>query len=773
MSNSFDTNFSRPLTVCRFQALHDTTPIQLSCTWTDIVKLHEKHVHRPQKDGAMLGGYELRGKRCNENAIARSIIQLDVDTEGAKDKNTGRVLTVTKTAPPIDAIAPLISGYEWISVSSHCHEPKRGVIKYRIVILPDRDITQEEYRLILDALNQQLGGIIDQGALQWSQAFFLPSCPEESAEQAFFVHNKGAPLNVDEWVAKGKALDSKRSEQCKVSKFVKETPDGLSRMLSALSALDPDMARNQWIKVIWGVAAHEWASGYEIAKGWSMNGLKWDESEFNKVWNSFSPERNNGITGGTLYFLAKGAGWVEPQHASDQTPGDIANGRLFASRNRGKLIYVYPARKWAAWNGQRWLWCESGEALEAAKKAVDHLLDRAVAALKANPNDPEVKRQMQQAAKSTDERRLNSMLNLAQSEVGMGIAHMGELDSNPWLLNVENGVVDLKTGTLLDHHQTMLHTKMCNAMYLPGAPCPMWKKFLSDVFQGDQNLIDYIQRALGYSMTGLVSEEVLFFMFGFGANGKSVFINTIINVLADYAMTAPASMLALRRNDDKGRASPEMARMVGARFAVANETQSGDRLDEQLVKVLVSRERIAARQLYGDYFEFMPTHALWVRGNHKPIVTGDDHGIWRRIQLIPFARTFKPSEIDPQLEEKLSRERDGILTWMVEGCIKWQSEGLNPPAAVLKASAQYRKESDVLGQWLDEDCDIDQSYREEQKRVFARYQNWCRDSGFRAMTKAQFTRKLYERGCAEGWTGKDRQYVGLKLKGITSLSQAA
>lgn len=457
----------------------------------------------------------------------------------------------------------------------------------------------------------------------------------------------------------------------------------------------------------------------------------------------------------------------------EPTPGDIENGRMFAARYRGKFKYVYSAKKWLGWDSQRWAWCEAGEALAAAKEIADMLLDHSTEAFKANPIDPNVKRMMAHAMKTRDERRLHSMLALAQSEPDMGIANLGLLDTDPWLLNVQNGVVDLRTGLLLAHDPKMLHTKICNTYYRQEANCPQWKKFLTEIFCNDADLIAYIKRALGYSLTGLVTEEVMFFMFGFGANGKSVFINTIILILADYAMTAPASMLALKRNDDKGRASPEMARMVGARFAVANETQSSDRLDEQLVKILVSRERIAARPLYGDYFEFLPTHALWVRGNHKPIVTGDDHGIWRRIQLIPFMRTFSQEEIDPHLEEKLAGEADGILTWLVEGCLEWQQHGLNPPTAVLNASNQYRKESDVLGQWIEDECDTDPSFRCLERTVYGAYSNWCSQNGLRPMTKAMFTRKLLERGCAQAWINRDRAYVGISLRNRLSMSNAA
>lgn len=765
---------ARPLDCCTFENETCTTPKKSGqVRWEQILAVHQKRRIRPAKSGSMLGGYALEGTRKDANVPRRSLIQLDIDTEGSKDKASGQILRVTKPAPALDEIRGGINEFEWCAASSHWHEPERGVNKYRIVILPDRDILPEEYAPILEALDERLGGVTDRNAWQWSQAFYLPSCPQESEAQAFSVHNPGVALPVDAFVERGKAILNQRERATRTPKPAMwvvgndagpETPENVARANSALSALDPDMDRTKWRNTCWSLAAHGWNAGYDLARRWSQRGDKWNPAEFDKVWDSYDPDHPDRVGSGTLYFYAQQAGWVGSQAQSTDMPGDIANGRLFAKLFKGKLLFAYPARKWLRWSGTRWTWCEAGEDMAAAKLTADHLLDIATKKLQASPNDPDAKQMMKHAIKTQDENRLLAMINLARSEPGMGIESMSMLDADPWLLNTENGAVNLKVGGLLAHHPEQLLTRQCAAMYLRGAECPTWLRFLDEIFQGDHDLIHYVQRALGYSLTGLVTEEVMFFMFGFGANGKSVFVNAVHAVLNDYAVTAPASMLALQRHDDKGRATPEMARLVGTRFAVANETQSGDRLDEQMVKILVSRERIAARFLHRDYFEFMPTHALWVRGNHKPIIAGDDHGIWRRIHLVPFLRTFTPDEADPFLENKLLEERDGILAWMIDGCLAWQREGLNPPKAVINASNQYRKESDVLGQWLVESCDLGPELRNEQKQVYGNYQRWCHESGCRPMAKAQFTRKLAERGYVEGWAGKARNYLGIRLK---------
>jgi putative DNA primase/helicase len=240
----------------------------------------------------------------------------------------------------------------------------------------------------------------------------------------------------------------------------------------------------------------------------------------------------------------------------------------------------------------------------------------------------------------------------------------------------------------------MLITRQAAAEFDPDAKCPQWMKFLDQVFQGDADTVAFIRRALGYTLTGTTTEEKLFICYGWGANGKSVFGNTVAAVLGDYSQTAPPSLLTVRRDGDSGPRN-DVARVYGARALQINELNPGDRLDEQVVKMLAGRETLSARFLHREFFDFKPTAKPWLRTNHRPVITGEDDGIWRRILLIPFKRKFPLHECDRWLEQKLLEECNGILAWMVQGCLEWQLDGLQPSALVKQESGTYRKKSDL------------------------------------------------------------------------------
>lgn len=287
------------------------------------------------------------------------------------------------------------------------------------------------------------------------------------------------------------------------------------------------------------------------------------------------------------------------------------------------------------------------------------------------------------------------MVTLAESEPGIPVLP-GELDRDPWLLNVKNGTVDLRTGELRPHKRDDLITKIVPVEYDSEASCPTWLAFLNRIMDGNERLIAFLQRAAGYSLTASTQEQCFFLLYGTGANGKSVFLTTLLAVMGDYGIQAAPDLLLAK----SGESHPtEVADLFGARLVVATETEAGRRLAENLVKQHTSGDRLKARFMRQDFFEFEATFKIWLATNNKPIVKGTDYAIWRRIKLIPFTVTIPPEERDKSLPAKLRQELHGILAWAVQICLEWQKYGLNEPQEVTAATCAYRDEQDILGSW--------------------------------------------------------------------------
>ena len=442
--------------------------------------------------------------------------------------------------------------------------------------------------------------------------------------------------------------------------------------------------------------------------------------------------------------------------------GDIRNAKFFANQVRGCLIYIPSRGQWLRWDKlissrARWSLCEKEEEIAAAKNVCGLLLAEATA-LFAQDQD-RGKKVVADAMSAHNYPRIQAMLKLALSEPGISVTE-NELNQDPYKLGVNNGVVDLRSGQLLPNVPELLLTRHCNAEFVDDAPCPLWTTFLDEVFEGDQETIDSIQRLLGYTLIGHANEEILVICYGFGSNGKSVFNNVVQEITGEYAVTAPSSLLVLRRSGD---ASPrnDLAALAGARYVSINEFQAGDRLDEQIVKTLAGRERISARYLHKEFFEYQPVFTPWLRTNHKPIITGEDDGIWRRLMVLRFGRQFKEHEKDPHLQDKLLAERDGILQWMLEGARLYLKDGIKPSPRMRMEAATYRRESDLLGEFLLDTVAADPNGRVNQTRLYADYQEWCEANGLRANSKKSFTQRLAERGYRDGKSDGNRFYLGL------------
>jgi P4 family phage/plasmid primase-like protien len=540
----------------------------------------------------------------------------------------------------------------------------------------------------------------------------------------------------------------------------------IERVTGALKAIPAD-DRDTWLKV--GAALEEdfGEDGRELWDEWAQTSPKYDDSDQERTWKGFA-SRPGGVTIATIFHLAKEHGWVEPVEVTSgsagglDTGGDISNGRRFAAAYRGLLLFCGALKKWLRWDEFRWVWCNIGEPVHLAKRVAEQLVKEAMVEARVSPSD-EAKQKFRQAATvHNTERRIHSMVSMAASEPGMQIAHPGELDADPMLLGVRNGVADLRRGTLLAADPKMLITKQVAASLDRHAECPQWEMFLTAVFNGDRDVIDFIQRALGYTLTGLVDEEKIFFMYGHGANGKSVFANVIAGVFGEYAVTVGSELLARRDGNEGDR---HKAKLPGARLALANEVGSADIWDDQRLKEAASRERIAARHLYGEAFDFMPTHALWIRGNHKPGILDAGDGMWRRIVLIAFKRQFAESERVPDLDRKiLEAERDGILRWMLDGCIDWQRGGLRIPAVIAAETAAYRADTDLLGEWIEECCQEDWSERAAIGEAYEKYRGWLAGQGVRQPSRKVFARQMAERGFEVVKSNGTRYFDGVRLR---------
>jgi putative DNA primase/helicase len=349
------------------------------------------------------------------------------------------------------------------------------------------------------------------------------------------------------------------------------------------------------------------------------------------------------------------------------------------------------------------------------------------------------------------------MLNQAKSELPVRI---DAFDGKPFAFNCGNGIVDLRTGELHPHDRAEMHTKLSPVMYDPSATAPKWETFLDRIFASDESLIRFVQRAAGYSLTGDVSEQCLFIAYGTGANGKSVFLKTIAALVADYGQATRTETLMVKRHVG---VSNDIACLRGARFVSAFETDEGQRFAESNVKQLTGGDKIRARFLFKEEFEFAPQFKLWLAANHKPEIRGQDHAIWRRIKLIPFNVTIPQDERNAHLDAELQDELPGIFAWAVRGCMAWQSEGLGVTEAVKQATADYQFEMDALAEFFADRCEMDAHYEVSATEIYAAYKSWCQASGEEPESQKWLAVRLKERGCNVERRFKARIWKGIGL----------
>jgi putative DNA primase/helicase len=436
---------------------------------------------------------------------------------------------------------------------------------------------------------------------------------------------------------------------------------------------------------------------------------------------------------------------------------DLGNAERLGSRYGAVLRYCYERKRWLVWNGKVWEWDAGNKVAALAKLAVRNIYHEAGDEL----DEKKRKDIASHASKSESDPRLTGMINLAQSEPGIPIK-LTDLDTNHWLFNCLNGTIDLQSGKLLPHRKEDLITILVHIEYDPNASCNLWMRFLDRVTGGNIELVSYLQRVVGYSLTGDTRSQTMFFLYGLGSNGKSTFITTIRKLTGGYGTKANTSLF-MAKDRNSGGPSEDLANLQGKRFVMASEIEDGRRLAVVLIKEMTGGEAIRADRKYEHEIEFQPVHKIWLIGNHKPVITDTTLSIWRRVKLIPFTVTIPGKEMDPDLPAKLESELPGILAWAVKGCLEWQKYGLAEPKAVTNATSDYRHEQDILGDFIDDCCCLLPTAAVSKHELKTAYETWCNSTGSQPASQKTFRARLIERGVTEGKSGGTRYWKGIAL----------
>lgn len=413
----------------------------------------------------------------------------------------------------------------------------------------------------------------------------------------------------------------------------------------------------------------------------------------------------------------------------------------------GHIIKYVGDMGWLIWDGKRWK--------VDTKKEIERITAKVLRNL-ANSDDESEEKWSRMC-----ERR-NIRMNSIKDLMPLVPAEREDFDKFKYLLNVENGILDLKTGKLAPHDRETRLTKITNVTFDENAKCPNWLEFLEQIFLGDKELINYMQRLIGYALTGEITEQIMVFLIGGGSNGKSTFINTIKDLMGEYGKQAKSDTFIKKKETG---ANNDIARLVGSRFVSAIESEDGEHLSESFVKQITGGEPVLARFLRQEYFEYTPEFKVFFTTNHKPVIKGVDEGIWRRIRLIPFNLQLPKELRDKKLAEKLSLEMSGILNWAVEGCRIWQREGLNDPTIVMKATNDYKEDMDILAPFLNEVCHLNSLQQIEAKELYQIYSNWCFKNGEVELKNRAFYRIMETKGYKrERGTGNRIYFLGITIK---------
>ena len=433
-----------------------------------------------------------------------------------------------------------------------------------------------------------------------------------------------------------------------------------------------------------------------------------------------------------------------PENVTEANLADV-----FAVYLEGKALFCFEDKQWYLWNGQRWQKDKQKQMLLRTAEFVRQAVVMAV-----NTGEPDIARRILGFLSA---QKLENLEKLAKPQLAVSLT---DFDADPMQLCVGNGVIDLLSGSLLKPEPSMHHSKMAGVSYDANASCPRFMQFLADIFPDDQDLLDYVQKVAGYSMTGSTKEQCLFMLSGVGANGKSTLVNLLTKLMGDYAANTAASTLMASNSNHLG---DDLIRLAGARLVTAAETEHGQRFAEAKIKSFTGGDMVSARPLYGEWVDFTPVGKILLTTNNRPEIRGSDDGIWRRIREVPFNRQFTEAEQDKELMATLTEELPGILNWAIEGCLRWQSDGLTPPASVTASVSEYRSEMDTVVSFIADECLVAAHERMPVASLYEQYVSWCKLSGKHPRSKVQFGKALTNQGYEQVRDSTGRYWQGLSI----------
>ena len=439
---------------------------------------------------------------------------------------------------------------------------------------------------------------------------------------------------------------------------------------------------------------------------------------------------------------------------------DTGNSERFRYAFGDNVLYSYTNKVWYYYAGKYWVVDEIGKVFEMADYIANSIRKEPIYV--SDPTDEKLVEQAKKAFKSHVKNTRNyrgkeQMLKDVQHHVAV---RMDDFDKHGLLFNTQSGYIDLNNGYLMAHSKSKYFTRISYADYNKDAECPRWLDFLDEIFQGNQELIDYLQRAIGYSLSADTTEQQMFILLGNGQNGKSVLLNVLNEVFGTYAMNMQPQSISVKNN--QSGANQDIARLKGARFVTTTEPNRGMKLDEGIVKQITGGDTVTARFLYGKDFEYKPEFKIWMATNYKPIISGTDEGIWRRMAIIPFNYHVPKEKVDKKLTYKLKEEISGVLNWCIEGYQQWRLRGLDEPQIIQEQRHDYRSEMDIVQRWIEECCDVGQGYETQAKDLWDNFNEWIKYSNeYDKFTAKRFYMELQKQ------FDKRRSNQGMVYSGIS------